>query len=64
MEENRTMMCARCNVELISENAYFSYLGHSFHTDIPRCPKCGQVFIPESLASGKMSEVEISLEDK
>ena len=29
-----------------------------------RCPSCGQVFIPESLAKGKMAQVEVSIEDK
>lgn len=64
MEENKSMMCARCNVELTLAKAYFSYLDHSFHTEVLRCPQCGQVFIPENLARGKMAEVEISLEDK
>ncbi len=44
--------------------AYFSYLDHSFHTDLLRCPRCGQVFIPEELVKGKMQEVEMALEDK
>jgi hypothetical protein len=35
-----------------------------FPVDLLRCPKCRQVFIPEELARGKMSEVEKLLEDK
>jgi hypothetical protein len=31
---------------------------------LPRCPRCGLVFIPEELALGKMAEVEKLLEDK
>jgi hypothetical protein len=42
----------------------FSYLGHVFRTDVPRCPSCGQVFISEELAAGRMAEVETTLEDK
>jgi len=44
--------------------AFFSYLEHSFSTEVLRCPVCGQVFIPESLARGKMAQVEVSIEDK
>ncbi len=64
MEENKKLICSRCDVELEPHKAYFSYLDHSFHTDVLRCPKCGQVFIPEELAKGKMAQVEVSIEDK
>ena len=43
---------------------YFEYLDHGFHTRLLRCPRCGEVFIPEELARGKMAEVEQNLEDK
>lgn len=43
---------------------HFQYLGHAFHTDILRCPKCGEVYIPESLVNKRMAEVEMLLEDK
>lgn len=65
MAENKTrMICSRCGVELQPANLYFSYLDHSFHTDILRCPKCGMPYIPEDLADGRMAEVEMTLEDK
>ncbi|MEG1602556.1 MAG: LIM domain-containing protein [Cloacibacillus sp.] len=64
MEENTKLTCSRCGVGLEPRCAYFSYLEHSFHTEVMRCPQCGQVFIPESLAKGKMAQVEISIEDK
>jgi RNase P subunit RPR2 len=64
MEENKKLICSRCNVEMTPAKTCFSYLNHSFHTEVLRCPLCGQVFIPESLASGRMTEVEISIEDK
>jgi len=41
-----------------------SYLGSMFPVDLLRCPSCGQVFIPEDMAIGKMAEVEKILEDK
>jgi hypothetical protein len=40
------------------------YLGSMFPVDLLRCRRCGQVFIPEELAMGKMVEVEKLLEDK
>jgi len=42
----------------------FSYLGHEFTHPVPKCPICGFVYIPEELATGKISEVETMLEDK
>jgi transposase len=45
-------------------DAQFSYLKRSFRHKVPRCPECGQVYIPEDLARGRMREVETTLEDK
>jgi transposase len=42
----------------------FSYLNRSFRHKVPRCPECGQVYISEKLASGRMSDVEKQLEEK
>jgi hypothetical protein len=36
----------------------------AFPVQLPRCPNCGQVYVPEMLAMGKMLEVEKALEDK
>lgn len=58
------LLCNRCSVPMTPIKTQFGYLGHSFHTEVPRCPKCGQVFIGEDLARGRMAEVETSLEDK
>jgi hypothetical protein len=44
--------------------AHFSYLKRSFKHKILRCPGCGQIYIPESLAEGRMREVETALEEK
>ena len=41
-----------------------SYMGNSFTLELPRCPTCGQILIPEDLATGRMAEVERILEDK
>lgn len=58
------MICLRCNVPLIAKKAVFAYLGFTFTTPLPRCPVCGQAYISEEFASGKLSQVEATLEDK
>ena len=62
--EKDAWVCANCNVPLEMAQVMIAYLDNAFPVDLPRCPKCGQVFIPEHLALGKMAEVEKSLEDK
>ncbi|MDR1572400.1 MAG: hypothetical protein LBS32_07740 [Clostridiales Family XIII bacterium] len=64
MESGRSRICDRCKVELRLMDAQFSYLKRSFRHKVPRCPECGQVYIPEDLARGRMREVETTLEDK
>ena len=63
MEESG-LICCRCNLPLEKRNTNFFYMGFSFHTDLLRCPRCGQVYIPEELVDGKISEVEMELEEK
>lgn len=64
MAENKVVICCKCQKEMEPSNTSFKYLGHGFSTDILKCPECGQVYIPEELAKGRMAEVEIQLEDK
>ena len=64
VENKEKLICCRCNKELVPTQTFFDYLGHNFHTDILRCPECGEVYIPESLVKGRMAEVEPELEDK
>ncbi len=64
MEGDRTLICHRCKVKLVKAQTSFEYLGHSFHSDMLRCPRCGQVFIPEEIVKGRINEVEMMLEDK
>jgi len=63
-EEKKSVRCARCGVELVTRQTTFSYMGRTFGHEVPVCPKCGKVFISQSLAEGKMAEVEVLLEDK
>ena len=44
--------------------AKFMYLENGFPVEMPVCPKCGFVYVPEELALGKVLAVERALEDK
>ncbi|MEG1929648.1 MAG: hypothetical protein RR131_00775 [Anaerovorax sp.] len=59
-----TRICYKCHVEMEPMEAQFSYLDRIFRHKVLRCPQCGQVFIPEELATGRMHEVESALEEK
>lgn len=58
------LVCASCDVPLEVGRVEATYLGQIFPVDLPRCPKCGLVFISEDIALGKMLKVEQALEDK
>ncbi|HNY01599.1 MAG TPA: hypothetical protein PKG48_03375 [Bacteroidales bacterium] len=64
MAEPKKLICVSCNRELEMKKTDFTYLGHSFFTDLPRCPGCGTVYISEELVKGRISDVEMQLEDK
>ena len=64
MKDEGKLVCARCNAEMTLMEAHFTYLDRSFKHKVPRCPICGQIYIPEALAKGRMREVEIALEEK
>ena len=64
MPKKKKLMCFKCRKELELKKTDFTYLGHSFFTEVPRCPECGQVFISEDLAKGRITEVEMQMEDK
>jgi ssDNA-binding Zn-finger/Zn-ribbon topoisomerase 1 len=63
-EEQNGLHCGRCGKALKMVKVRFHYLGHDFFHSLSGCPDCGLVFVPEALSSGKMSDVEIMLEDK
>lgn len=62
--EQPKMTCLKCQVAMEMKQKGFSYLGRVFHTDILTCPVCGQVYVSEDLAKGRMNEVETLMEDK
>ena len=49
MEPAGKLKCSKCN---------------AFPVELPVCPKCGFIYVPEELALGKVLTVERSLEDK
>lgn len=58
------LICCKCGIAMQQRKACFSYMGYSFNTELPCCPRCGQVYIDEDVAAGKMAEVEMALEEK
>jgi len=62
--DKEQILCDHCDVALVPQKTHFTYLGHAFQTDLPRCPVCGQVYVDEELVKGRMAHVEMELEDK
>jgi hypothetical protein len=58
------IICAKCQLALELGKVNATYLGNSFPVDLMRCPGCGFTYVPETLAVGKMLQVEQALEDK
>ena len=56
--------CGRCGLDLTPGQVTLTYMGSNFPVELLSCAGCGQVFIPEELALGKMLQVERALEDK
>ena len=56
--------CAACDEAMVLRPCELEYLDSLFNVELPVCPKCGYVLIPESVATGKMFQVEQLLEDK
>ena len=58
------LICGKCNLALVLGKVTASYLGSEFPIELWRCPGYGKILVPESLATGKMLQVEQALEDK
>lgn len=63
-ENKKKIKCSKCNIELITGKANFSYLGRDFSGDVLKCPECGKVYISEDLVNGKIKKVEGMFESK
>lgn len=64
IREAENWQCGKCGAALEATKVEVAYMGSKYPVELPRCPKCGIVFVPEQLALGKMVEVEKILEDK
>jgi len=62
MYEN--LECCKCRAPLALRKISFDYLAHNFFTEVPVCPVCGQMYVSEELAKGKMADLERHLEEK
>lgn len=62
--KHQDLICCQCQIPLEMVKTNFLYMRHSFSSEAPRCPKCGQIFIPEELINSKVIPVEQLLEDK
>ena len=62
--DEQRIICERCQLPLAEAKTELMYQGVRFDAELLRCPKCGQTYVPEDLALGKLHEVEITLEDK
>jgi ribosomal protein S27AE len=57
-------LCGKCGSPLELGKVNVGYLRSRFTVELPKCPKCGLVLIPEDLATGRMANAEKALEDK
>jgi NAD-dependent SIR2 family protein deacetylase len=64
IEENEEWKCFSCDKLLKLGKVSIDYMNGHFTVDLPSCPGCGMVLVPEDIALGKMLEVEKLLEDK
>ena len=49
------LSCLKCGVPLVKGKAKFMYLDNGFPVELPVCPVCGFVYVPEELALGKVA---------
>lgn len=60
-----TLICSKCNLPLELREVSVDYLDYHFENEkVPRCPKCGLIYISEELVKGKVTMLETLLEDK
>ena len=64
MDHDGEFICCRCDERLVLMKVDFVYLGRDFSNEMLRCPKCGQVYIPENIVNDKIVGVEQALEGK
>jgi ribosomal protein S27AE len=62
--EDLEWICGKCGGRLKVSPVNVEYMGNTFAAELPKCPRCGLVMVSETVALGKMAEVEQILEDK
>lgn len=62
--QEKDWICNKCDLPLRTGLVDLAYWGITLSYDLPKCPKCGLVFVSEEMATIRMTEVEQSLEDK
>ncbi|MCR4963612.1 MAG: hypothetical protein K6B40_07025 [Firmicutes bacterium] len=64
IENSDGLLCCSCQMPLRSAKTHVSYMDSTFSTLLLRCPRCGQPYLDEETALGKVAEVEMILEEK
>ena len=64
IENTEAIICDFCDLLLEPAKVTFTYMRSTFPTTLLRCPKCGQCYFPEELATGPAKQVEATLEEK
>ena len=59
-----TIRCDECDCELQPVKATAVYLKFRFEVEVPGCPVCGQLYVPEELVRTRIAELESILEQK
>ncbi len=62
--EPTAWQCAKCRRPLEPATISVAYMNNAYPVELLQCKQCGQVYVPEDLALGKMAHVEQMLEDK
>ena len=63
MNENE-IVCKKCDCKLVEAKAKFLYLNREMHSDVLKCPECGQVYLSEKIVEDRIKQIESALEDK
>jgi transcription elongation factor Elf1 len=61
---DQAVQCLKCKVGFEKSKVNITYLNNTFSVELLQCPGCGQIYVTEELALGRMAEVEKALEDK
>jgi transcription elongation factor Elf1 len=61
---DQVIQCLKCKIGFEKAKVNVTYLNNMFSVELLQCPSCGQIYVTEEMALGRMSEVEKALEDK